>query len=258
MNKSLPYKSITLLGVHIDDQSLDGLLMQISNIISTGNRAVISYVNIHAMNIAYEQTWFREFLNQSDFVFCDGFGIMIGGLLTGNQIHHRYTPPDWIDQLIGVDEGEYSFFFLGGQPGMAERAGTVLKRRNPHLKILGTHHGYFDKEKWSPENKLVINQINESIPNLLLVGFGMPMQERWILENFGDLKVNIVMPVGAMFDFIAGDIPRAPRWMTDHGFEWLGRLLVEPRRLWKRYLIGNPLFFWRVFIHEILGKPMPN
>ncbi len=84
----------------------------------------------------------------------------------------------------------------------------------------------------------------------------MPLQEQWILENFNDLQVNIIMPVGAMFDYVAGDVVRAPQWMTDHGFEWLGRLIIEPRRLWKRYIVGNPLFLWRIFIHEILGKPL--
>jgi N-acetylglucosaminyldiphosphoundecaprenol N-acetyl-beta-D-mannosaminyltransferase len=250
--------STSILGVHIDDLPLDSLLLRISEIASNGDRAIISNVNVHAINIAYEQTWFREFLNQSDIVFCDGFGIVLGGLLIGNRIKNRYTPPDWIDQLIGIDDGQFSFFFIGGQPGVAERAGEALQRRNPHFKLVGTQHGYFDKAKSSPENEVTIRQINELAPNFLMVGFGMPMQERWILENLSRLKVNIIMPVGAMFDYVAGDVARAPRWMTDHGLEWLGRLLVEPCRLWKRYIIGNPLFFWRVFIHEILGKSLPN
>jgi N-acetylglucosaminyldiphosphoundecaprenol N-acetyl-beta-D-mannosaminyltransferase len=86
----------------------------------------------------------------------------------------------------------------------------------------------------------------------------MPMQERWIMENWNDLQVNIVMPVGALFDYLAGELPRAPRWMTEHGLEWLGRLIIEPGRLWKRYLVGNPLFLWRVFIHELLGIPIQH
>jgi N-acetylglucosaminyldiphosphoundecaprenol N-acetyl-beta-D-mannosaminyltransferase len=80
----------------------------------------------------------------------------------------------------------------------------------------------------------------------MIVGFGMPMQEQWLMENWDRLDVRVVIAGGAIFDFISGDLKRAPMWMNDHGLEWLGRLLIEPRRLWKRYIIGNPLFFARV------------
>ena len=85
----------------------------------------------------------------------------------------------------------------------------------------------------------------------------MPLQEMWIEENIHVLNVNVIMPVGALFDYVSGEIPRPPKWMTEHGLEWLGRLLVEPGRLWQRYIIGNPLFFWRVFLYEILRVPLP-
>ena len=112
--------------------------------------------------------------------------------------------------------------------------------------VAGADHGYFNKAFDNLENDRVVNNINDVRPNILFVGFGMPMQERWIMENRDRLDVNVIMPVGAMFDYLAGTVPRAPKWMTDHGLEWLGRLIIEPRRLWKRYLIGNPFFLWRV------------
>ena len=110
----------------------------------------------------------------------------------------------------------------------------------------------------SLENKLIIEQINEFHPQILVLGLGMPLQEKWILENINSLDVKIAFPAGALFDYLSGELPRAPRWMTDNGLEWLGRLLVEPSRLWKRYILGNPLFFLRLFIHHFLGFPLPN
>jgi N-acetylglucosaminyldiphosphoundecaprenol N-acetyl-beta-D-mannosaminyltransferase len=147
-------------------------------------------------------------------------------------------------------------FFLGTQQPIVEKAARVLKESYPDLKILGVHNGFFDKEPKSLENEEVLSRINSVNPDILVVGFGMPLQEKWIMENLDRLQIKVVIPVGAFFDYLAGETPRAPRWMTDNGLEWLGRLIIEPRRLWKRYVIGNPLFIWRVFIHHILCFPI--
>jgi N-acetylglucosaminyldiphosphoundecaprenol N-acetyl-beta-D-mannosaminyltransferase len=129
---------------------------------------------------------------------------------------------------------------------VADKAAANLKARFPDLRIVSTHHDYFDKTPGSAENEAVIEQINAVKPNILIVGFGMPLQERWLMENWDHIDANVALTGGAVFDYVSGELQRAPRWMTDNGLEWLGRLLIEPRRLWKRYLIGNPLFIWRV------------
>ncbi len=144
-------KTIRLLGVRVDDLPLETLLQKITEIVSLRERAIISNVNVQAMNIAYEQAWFKEFLNQSNYVFCDGFGIWLGGLLAGRRLHHRYTPPDWIDQLVAAGNGQLTFYFLGARPGIAERAGIRLQEQLPDFKLLGTHHGYFNKRKTRPK-----------------------------------------------------------------------------------------------------------
>jgi N-acetylglucosaminyldiphosphoundecaprenol N-acetyl-beta-D-mannosaminyltransferase len=99
----------------------------------------------------------------------------------------------------------------------------------------------------------VIQAINKAQPDVLLVGFGQPLQELWLDEHWDAVNVQAAIAVGALFSYVAGDVRRAPRWMTDHGLEWLGRLLIEPRRLWQRYLIGLPVFFARV-LAERLGR----
>lgn len=121
----------------------------------------------------------------------------------------------------------------------------------PQFQVVGTHDGYFDKSVDSQENQMVIEKINKVRPNILLVGFGMPVQEYWLQENWEKIDTNIALTGGAVFDYLSGELRRAPRWMTDHGLEWLGRLIIEPRRLWKRYIIGLPLFFLRVLLFKL-------
>ena len=236
-----------VLGVKIDLLTLDQVLVFIEQTILNGRRAIVANVNVHAANLAYSLPWFRAFLNQSDLVFCDGFGVMLGARLLGYKIPERFTPPDWIARLAALSvEHDFSLFFLGARPVVAEMAAERLRGQFPSLRIVGAHHGYFVRSPGHPENEAVVQLINRLKPNILIVGFGMPLQEQWLLENWDDLDVNVALPVGALFDYMSGVVRRGPRWMTDHGVEWLARLVIEPRRLWHRYLVGNPLFFWRV------------
>lgn len=240
-----------LLGVKISRLSLNYILEHITETIQSNRKAIISNVNIHALNTAFENSRFRHFLNNASLVFCDGFGVKLGGQLVGQPIPARFTPPDWIDALSLVCiENNFSMFLLGAKPGIADKAAKKLQERFPSLSIVGVHHGYFNKRLGHYENEQVVAMINAAKPNILLVGFGMPMQEYWLEENWPKIQANIGLPIGAAIDYIAGEVARGPRLMTDHGFEWLSRLIIEPRRLWKRYIIGNPLFFWRLLTYK--------
>ena len=252
------WEKLSLLGVKIDALALDQLFSEIQSYVLHKHGAIISYVNVHAMNLAFSTPWFRTFLNQSDLTFCDGVGIKIAARLTRQHLRYRFTPPDFMDQICANAANlSWKIFFLGAKPGVARRAADILTHRFPGLQIQ-THHGYFNKSAHSWENQSVIEQINQFHPHILVVGFGMPIQERWILENIRSLHVKVAFTAGALFDYLSGNLPRAPRWMTDYGFEWLVRLLIEPGRLGKRYVIGNPLFFWRLFYHHFLGVPLPH
>jgi N-acetylglucosaminyldiphosphoundecaprenol N-acetyl-beta-D-mannosaminyltransferase len=244
---SLPTETVDLLGVRIHALRLDELLAYMGGVIAARRRAVISYANIHALNVAYRLPWFRAFLNDSDIVFCDGFGVKWGARLLGAHLPERFTHTDWLARLADLASRDgFSIFLLGARPGVAAEVARRWQQLYPALRIAGSHHGYFDKAPGSAENQAVVDAINAARPNLLIVGFGMPTQERWLLENWDRLDANVALTAGAVFDYLAGAVPRAPAWMTDHGLEWLGRLVIEPRRLWRRYLVGNPLFLWRV------------
>ncbi|MFC2171024.1 WecB/TagA/CpsF family glycosyltransferase [Acidobacteriota bacterium] len=220
----------------------------IETYIKETRHALVLNVNVNALNLSCENPWMRHFLNQGDIVFCDGFGVILGSRILGRSIPQRITYADWLWEFSEFAQAkEMTFFFLGGRPGVAEKAADKLKERFPRLQIDGIHHGYFDKAPGCQENEAVIRRINKISPNVLLVAFGMPLQERWLMENWPNLDAGIALTGGAVFDYISGDLRRAPRWMTEYGLEWLGRLMIEPSRLWRRYLLGNPLFLWRIF-----------
>jgi N-acetylglucosaminyldiphosphoundecaprenol N-acetyl-beta-D-mannosaminyltransferase len=240
-----------ILGVKIDSIDILSLHDQMINLIKNKQKSIISNVNIQGINIAYENKWYRDFLNESDIVFCDGYGIKVAANILGHDIPERITYADWTWSLAEMcDHNHFSLYFLGGKEGIAWQAEQKLKQRFPNLLIAGSYHGFFNKTTGHPENEAVIQSINAVKPDILLVGFGMPIQEKWIMENFERLDVKVFLPVGAAFDYVSGNVRRAPRWMTDHGLEWLGRLIIEPRRLWKRYIIGIPVFFYRILLQK--------
>jgi N-acetylglucosaminyldiphosphoundecaprenol N-acetyl-beta-D-mannosaminyltransferase len=240
-------KVVNLLGVHVCTLSVESLVAFISRTILAGGKARAVYANIYAINLAQDLAWFRDFFNRSDVVYCDGFGVKWGARFLGLRIPHRFTPPDWIKLLAAeCARKSFSLYLLGAHPGVAEKVAVILKQQVPGLRIAGTHHGYFDKSPDSVENEAVLQAINASSPDVLLVGLGMPLQERWLMENWDRFEAKVMLPVGALFDYLAGEFPRAPHWMTDHGLEWMGRLIIEPHRLWRRYLLGNPRFLWLV------------
>lgn len=236
-----------IFGVRVDLLSKAELHETLAAYVENRQHALVLNVNVHCLNLSYKQPWLRNFLNRAEIVFCDGAGVMLGGRLLGYKIPERITYADWMWQLAAfAEEQQYSLYFLGAKPGVAARAANNMCKKHPNLRIVGEQDGYFDKTINRDENKRVVAQINLCQPNILVLGFGMPLQEKWLMENWDQLNVNIALTGGAVFDYLAGDLQRAPKWMTDNGFEWFGRLVIEPRRLWRRYIVGNPLFLWRV------------
>jgi N-acetylglucosaminyldiphosphoundecaprenol N-acetyl-beta-D-mannosaminyltransferase len=251
-------KSATILGVRVDVVGWSDLLELTLAAIKGPTTAVVSNVNIHALNIAYEDPVFRNFINSSDAVFCDGYGVKLASALVCGVSLDRIAFPDWFGDLAGrLAAEDHSLFLLGAGPGRAEKAASTLCNLHPRLKIVGTRDGYFDKNRGSLENESVVAMINEARPDILAVGFGMPLQERWLAENIPRLNVGVAFTVGATFDYVSGAVRRAPRWTVDHGLEWIGRLAIEPRRLWRRYLLGIPLFAGRLLLHHAMGVPLP-
>lgn len=205
----------------------------------------VTYVNAHVLNQAAANPRLRRALLASDLVYCDGYGVRLAARAIGLPVPHRMTGADWIWGVAALcEEQGLSLYLLGSDPGASAEAAAGLKRWYPRLEVCGTHHGYFEVD--SPHNERVLEDIAERKPDLLLVGMGTPLQELWVDEHFDRIGADVVWTVGALFDYISGRTPRAPGWMADRGLEWVFRLVIEPRRMWRRYLIGNPRFLWRV------------
>jgi N-acetylglucosaminyldiphosphoundecaprenol N-acetyl-beta-D-mannosaminyltransferase len=255
VNNHLPI--INLCGVRFTPVTVEALHGYIASQITARQRAPIFHVNVHAINLAQRDSEFRQILNAASLVFCDGFGVRLGARLMGHKTSPRITYADWMYQLSPFcAEHGFSLYLLGSEPGVALLAAQRLQERYPRLKIAGTHHGYFEKS--GADNQRVIDAINHAKPNIVIVGLGMPLQEKWIARHIEQLQTHVVLSGGACLDYIAGTLRRGSPLLVNHGFEWLARLLIEPRRLWRRYLLGNPYFFSllaRQYLREkMLGK----
>jgi N-acetylglucosaminyldiphosphoundecaprenol N-acetyl-beta-D-mannosaminyltransferase len=244
-----------LSGVRVDDYRIDELVDHVARAIEVGSRLIVANVNAFAMNLTVEQPWLRRFFNRCEIVLCDGYGVKWGSAIVGQRIANRISSPDWIGQLarVGAERG-FSLFLLGAREGVAREAGRRLAEQYPGLRVVGCADGYFDRAHASAENRAVVAQINRVRPDILIVAMGMPIQERWLQENWDELEAKVAITAGALLDYISGEKRRPPRVLTDHGLEWLGRIFVEPSRLWRRYLIGNPIFIWRLLRERSGGR----
>jgi N-acetylglucosaminyldiphosphoundecaprenol N-acetyl-beta-D-mannosaminyltransferase len=240
-----PLAMTKLMGVRVDAVRRAELLARIVSAVELGSGGMISNVNVHALNIAWTDAEFRSILNHSDLVFVDGFGAQLGARLSRIPIGERLTPADWIDELFDIcAQRGWSIFWLGDTEQVGMDFERELAGRHPTCLLAGRHHGFF--EKTGAENDAVINVINQSGAKIVLVGMGMPLQEKWISANRHRLLAPVHLSVGGLARIYTGVIPRGPRWMTDNGLEWLFRLAMQPRHTWRRYVIGNPLFLTRL------------
>ena len=239
---------VRVLGIEIDPLTVAELNARVGKIIEQKQKGLVLNVNTHAMNIAYEQPWFHAFLREAHVMYCDGAGVQLAAGLLGRRIPRRICLSDWQWDLAEYcDQRGYTLYFLGAAPGVAQAAAEKFCERFPAIQILGTRHGYFDRR--GPENEEVVREINRLHPNILIVCLGMPLQEEWLRCNWQRLDVNVFISGGACLDFASRRVRRCPNWMSENGLEWLFRLTLEPRRLFRRYVIGNPLFLLRVLLH---------
>jgi N-acetylglucosaminyldiphosphoundecaprenol N-acetyl-beta-D-mannosaminyltransferase len=205
----------------------------------------VMYVNAHVVNQSRELPELARALSNADLVYCDGYGVRLAARALDVPVPHRMTGADWVWGLAALCESsERSLYLLGADPPLAREAAARLVRWYPRLRIAGSYHGYAELD--SHQNQRLIEDINAKQPDIVLVGMGTPKQELWADRYAAQLDVDVVWTVGALFDYIAGRVPRAPRMLADNGLEWIFRLAIEPHRMWRRYLIGNPVFLSRV------------
>jgi N-acetylglucosaminyldiphosphoundecaprenol N-acetyl-beta-D-mannosaminyltransferase len=232
-----------LLGLDIDNITMEEAVSTIQTTLRQKQQCSIFFVNPDCLNKTIADREYRAVLRSGDHIFPDGVGLIMAGKLLQSPLKENINGTDMLPFLCRMAAGEgHSIFLLGGKPGVAAEAATAITR-DFGVRIAGTADGYFNHQT---ESGPIIDAINRSGASILLVAFGAPLQEVWIDRHRQFLRAGILLGVGGLFDFYSGNIRRAPRWIREIGFEWVYRILQEPGRMWRRYVIGNPLFLYRV------------
>jgi N-acetylglucosaminyldiphosphoundecaprenol N-acetyl-beta-D-mannosaminyltransferase len=240
---------VNLLGIEINNVTMEEAVDEIVAKARGAVAAQVSFVNADCANIAWHDLEYREILRHSRLVLADGIGMKLAGRMLNRNIRQNVNGTDLLPRLCTALEAEgLGIFLLGGKPGVAADVERWVVEKFPALPVCGTQHGFFAGEEL-PE---VLARIRASGAKVLLVAFGVPKQEKWISAHLEEAGVAVAMGVGGLFDFYSGRISRAPAWVREIGMEWAYRFLQEPRRMWRRYFLGNFIFLTRV-VRERLG-----
>ena len=232
----------TFLDVPVQVRTLDETVQLIDALYERRERVAAAFANAYTLNVAAANPAFRLAL-QNALVFNDGFGVDIASrILYGSPFRENLNGTDFVPNYLRKTKHRYRIFLLGAKPGIAESAALRLSTSCPRHEIVGCHHGHFDPGKVSE----IIDVIHNSRADVLLVAMGNPKQELFIQDNLAATGCILGIGVGALFDFLAGNVPRATPRVQGWRLEWIYRLAQEPRRLASRYLIGNPLFLMRI------------
>ncbi len=243
-SKAFAPESLQFFGINILNSTMDTALSWIEEKAKSRPCSVLAFVNPHCLNLANEQSKYHDTLLKADCVLPDGSGISLGCRIQRVRLKGNLNGTDLFPLLCEQSESNgQSLYLLGGGPGIARLTADNMIKRFPDLKIAGVRDGFFSES----DHENVIKDINSSGADILLVAMGVPKQELWIEDHRDQIEVGLAMGVGGLFDFYSGRIPRAPMWLREIGMEWTWRLLQEPKRMWKRYIIGNPLFIWSVW-----------
>lgn len=232
-------KSVSILGVRVDDVTFEDALMHIERAVASRGLCQIATVNVEFIMEARRNPAFRQVLAEASLCVPDSTGVVWAARRQGRRLRQRVAGVDLVERIAArAAERGWRIYFLGAAPGVAERAASVLSERYPGLKVAGCYVG-------SPrpnEEDEIVGWVRAANPDVLYVAYGAPEQDLWIFRNQGRIGVPVAIGVGGSFDFIAGVAQRAPIWMRRAGLEWLHRLIKEPRRLRRQMVIPHFVF----------------
>ncbi len=233
-----------IFGITISDMTCDIALARFRQAVDARQHTKIAFCNAHTANLAYGDNPFQKALSQFT-ILADGIGVDLAArILHGQSFAANLNGTDFIPRLINQFERPISIAMIGSEPGVALRARDSLQMANPHHAFPFVLHGFATRD----ETEAFLTGLEKNPVDMLLVAMGNPRQELFIAKDIAAKHATLAIGVGALFDFIAGEVPRAPVWVRNLRLEWLFRLMQEPRRLFQRYVLGNPLFLWRVVL----------
>lgn len=238
---------ITILGVTIDNVTLEECGLRTKELIESSNKSckIIVAPNTEFIMQAQKDEEFFNILKQADFATPDSVGVMLGGKLQKKKFKERIPGQAYFREVFRVAEKEgWTIYLLGGKDDIPYKAKEKLEKDFPKAKIVGCHEGFFEKDS----EEEVIKEINELKPNVLFVAMGAPIQEKWIYKNRKKLLVDVATGQGGTFDYEAGRIRRAPKFIQKIGLEWLWRLVRQPSRIIRMLVL--PKFFIKILIQK--------
>ena len=237
-----------IFGVPVAMASREEALAEIERTYEASAPSLVAYANAHTLNLAYKHPGYREVLRSAALVLNDGAGIALAARIHGRRFPENLNGSDLNPLIVELAARRgWPVYFLGARDGVADAAARTLSETFSGLQIAGAHHGYFDDES------VMSDRIRASGAAVVMVAMGNPLQEMFLYRNLDAMRVRLGVGVGAFFDFTTGTVQRAPGWMNRAGIEWVYRLAQEPKRMWKRYVLGNPAFLWRV-VAERAGR----
>jgi N-acetylglucosaminyldiphosphoundecaprenol N-acetyl-beta-D-mannosaminyltransferase len=239
-----PFARSMILGCPVDQMTLDQCVGYFKDVIESERHCHIVVVNAAKVVKARRDPELREVIQNADLVGADGVPIVWASRLLNQPLPGRVNGTDLMHKLFDASaEFGWRLYLLGAKPDIIQKVVENLRHEQPTINIVGYRHGYFD----SLEDEIAaVSEINAAQPDILMLGFGTPMKEKWVKRHKHRLKTPIIHGVGGSFDIVGGMTKRAPRWMQNSGLEWLYRLIQEPGRMWRRYLSTNTEFVWLV------------
>lgn len=243
--------SVDVLGTRVACVGVPQILDLARAWVKSRQARTIMYANAHALNLAAQDPTYLQALNQADLVCADGISVVWAGRLLGGNGLHKASGTEWIEPFcrLAHEEG-WRLYLLAGCPGVAARAAATLTASWPGLHIAGTADGYFQQK----DEAQVLAELQRADVDVLFVGMGTPRQELWVLRHRHQIAAPLCWTVGSLFDLVAGVEPWPPVLFKRLGLQWLWRLLVDPRGKWRRYLLGNPRFVYRVLRQACISR----
>jgi N-acetylglucosaminyldiphosphoundecaprenol N-acetyl-beta-D-mannosaminyltransferase len=244
-----------VLGVPFAAVQIPDVIRQVEKWITNGRQThYITVSNVHSVVESQHDPRFKETLKHADLNVPDGMPIVWLGRSRGHNLPRRVYGPDLFNEFCRDTQGKrYRHFFYGGAPDVAEALAHNVKEKFPGSQVVGYYSPPF-RALTSREDLQVIDAINAAEPDVLWIGLGCPKQEFWMHEHLESLQVPAIIGIGQAFDIYAGKLRQAPQWMRESGLEWLFRLLLEPRRLWRRYLVYNTQFIFRLLLESLRAR----
>lgn len=234
-------EKVNILGVSFDNITMAEATKNALSFLNGRVTRTIYTANPEIVMEAQKDSLFLEIINNGDLVVADGIGVVIGSKIIRNPLYERVAGYDLVQNIFdSIKYTDKTVYFFGAAPDIAKEAASNMMKEYPGLQIIGAQDGYFDEDK----EKIIIEEINQLRPDLLLVGLGAPKQEKWINDHINNLQVKLIIGVGGSFDGMSGHVKRAPNIFIKLGLEWFYRLLNQPTRIFR--MIKLPLFLLKV------------